>query len=128
MNDKFLVSYRELRVYQSALDSALQVFELSHNFPDDEQEDLTNPLVHATRLVCVYIAQAWLRRRYPSAFIARLNHAEAEAAASQVWLELAVLCHYLDAETGQELHHHYWEVLSDLDRLIHHSAAWVDPV
>ncbi|MGF1496968.1 MAG: four helix bundle protein [Elainellaceae cyanobacterium] len=127
-NTKFLVSYRELRVYQAALDSALQVFELSHRFPAEEQERLARPLVQATRLVCVYIAQAWLRRRYPSAFVARLNHAEAEAAATQVWLELAVLCHYLDAEIGQEVHHQYWEVLSDLDRLIANAAAWVDPI
>ncbi|HHP7245773.1 MAG TPA: four helix bundle protein [Elainellaceae cyanobacterium] len=128
MNDKFLVSYRELRVYQSAIEGALQVFELSHSFPDEERDQLTRALVQATRLVCVYIAQAWLRRRYSSAFVARLNHAEAEAAAAQVWIEFAVFCHYLDAETGQELHHQYWEVLSDLDRLIDNSAAWIDPV
>jgi four helix bundle protein len=124
----FLVSYRELKVYQAAVDSAVQIFELSQSFPAEEEARLTQPMVEATRRVCVYIAQAWLRRRYPSAFVARLNHAEAEAAAIQVWLELAVLCQYLDAEQGQELHHQYWKVLSDLDRLITHSDAWVQPV
>ncbi|MGB3492299.1 MAG: four helix bundle protein [Elainellaceae cyanobacterium] len=127
-NSLFLISYRELKVYQAAFESALQVFELSHTFPDNERILLTQPLIQVTRLLCIDIAQAWHRRRYPNAFVASLNHAEAKAAATQVWLEFAVLCHYLDPETGQELHHHYQEVLSDLNRLIHNSAAWVNPV
>ena len=123
----FLVNYRELRVYQTALEAAVQVFELSQSFPLDEQEYLTYPLLQATRLLCVHIAQAWLRRRYGNAFVARLNRAEAEAAAAQVWIELAVLSHHLDPEQAQPLHHQYWQVLRELDRLIQHSAAWVNP-
>ena len=127
MNNQFLISYRELRVYQAALDLAMQVFEHSQAFPSAERDRLTAPLLRATRLLCVYVAQAWLRRRYHSAFIATLNQAEAEAAATQVWLELAVLSAYLDAEVGQELHHECRQVLTALDHLIHHAAAWVVP-
>lgn len=128
METNFIISYRELRVYQAACDRAMQVFELSRNFPPEERELLTVPLIHASRLVCVYVSQAWQRRRYQAAFVARLNQAEAEAAATQVWIEFAVLCSYLDAEVGQELHHHYRLVLADLARLIEHSTAWVTPV
>jgi len=128
MNSQFLISYRELRVYQAAIDLAVQVFELTREFPPEERELLTMPLLRATRLVCVYVAQAWLRRRYHSAFIATLNQAEAEAAATQVWLELAVLGTYLDAEVGQELHHECRQVLVALNHLVDHAAAWVMPV
>lgn len=127
MKPSFLVSYRELRVYQAACDRAMQIFDLARTFPPEEHELLTIPLVHASRLVCVHISQAWQRRRYQAAFVAKLNHAEAEAAATQVWIEFAVLCSYLDAEVGQELHHHYQLVLADLARLIEHSTAWVIP-
>lgn len=82
-------------------------------------------MVKSSRLVCINIAQAWQKRRYRSAFIAKLNQAETEAATTQVWIEFAVLCDYLDAETGQELHRSYQEVLADLAQLVKHSAAWV---
>lgn len=125
MENPFVISYRELRVYQAAFESAMQVFEQSRDFPIAEQEQLTPMLIRASRLVCVNIAQAWQKRRNQEAFIARLNHAETEAAATQVWIEFAVLCGYLEAEMGQELHHEYQQVLADLARLIEHAAAWV---
>lgn len=125
MNNQFLISYRELRVYQTAFDNALLIFERSQEFPPDSQAQLAIPLVRSSRLICVNIAQAWQKRRYQSAFIAKLNQAETEVATTQVWIEFAVLCDYLDAETGQELHHSYQEVLADLARLVEHSAAWV---
>lgn len=127
MDNRFIISYRELRVYQAALDLAVQVFDQAQTFPPEERELLTAPLLHATRLLCVYVAQAWLRRRYHSAFVATLNQAEAEAAATQVWLELAVVSTYLDAEVGQALHHECRQVLAALDHLIDHAAAWVVP-
>lgn len=107
METRFIVSYRELKVYDVAFENALQVFEVSRTFPPEEQELLTQPLVQAARLVCVLIAQAWQRRRYRAAFIARLNQAEAQAGATQAWIEFAVSCSYLDAEVGQELYHNY---------------------
>lgn len=128
MNQQFIINYRELRVYQAALDIAMQVFAWSQELPPEERDHLTIPLIRATRLVCVYIAQAWLGRRYQAGFIAKLNQAEVEAATAQVCLEFAVLCSYLDAEQGQELHHDYQQVLADLSRLINHSAAWVLPL
>ena len=128
MNQQFIINYRELRVYQAALDIAMQVFEMSREFPPEEREYLTAPLIHAARLVCVYVAQAWLKRRYQAGFIAKLNQAEIEAATAQVWLEFAVLCSYLDTQRGQELHHDYQQVLADLSRVIDHSAAWVLPL
>jgi four helix bundle protein len=106
----------------------MQVFDLSQNFPSEERELLTVPMIRSSRLVCVYVSQAWQRRRYQAAFVARLNQAEAEAAATQVWIEFAVSCSYLDAEVGQELHHDYRSVLADLARLIEHATAWVTPV
>ncbi len=128
METNFVISYRELKVYQTAIDNAMQIFEASREFPTSERELLTAPLIRSSRLVCIYISQAWQRRRYQSAFVARLNQAEAEAAATQVWIEFAVLCDCLNAEVGQELHHDYRQVLSELARLIRHAPAWVIPV
>lgn len=126
-NNQFISSYRELKAYQAALEKAMQVFEVSREFPPQESTILTDPMIHAARLVCVLLAQAWQRRRYRSAFVARLNQAETAAASTQVWIEFAVLCSYLDPQQGQELHHDYQIILSELARLIHHADAWVIP-
>jgi four helix bundle protein len=127
MENQFIVSYRELQVYETAFENAMQVFEVTRSFPPEEQELLTLPLLRSARLVCIYVSQAWHRRRYPDAFVARLNQAEAEAATTQVWIEFAVLCSYLDAEVGQELLHTYREVLLRLAHLIENADVWVLP-
>ncbi len=124
MENQFIVSYRELRVYQIAFDTAMLVFERSQTFPPEIRTQLTVPMIESSRLVCINIAQAWQKRCYESAFIAKLNQAETIAATTQVWIEFAVLCNYLEAESGQELHHQYQDILADLARLIEHSAAW----
>jgi four helix bundle protein len=126
--EQFIINHRELQVYEVAFDSAMQVFEVTRTFPLEEQDRLTLPLIQSARLVCIHISQAWQRRRYRAAFVARLNQAEAEAAATQVWIEFAVLCSYLNAEQGQELLHDYREVLLRLAHLIRHADAWVLPV
>ena len=53
MDNPFLIGYRELRVYQAAIDLAMQVFKHSQTFPPEVRELLTAPLLRATRLLCV---------------------------------------------------------------------------
>ena len=51
--------------------------------------------------MCANLAEAWRKRRYEAAFISKLSDAEAEAAETQVWLEFAVKCGYLDRERAE---------------------------
>jgi four helix bundle protein len=53
------------------------------------------------------MAEAWRKRRYEGAFVAKLNDCEAEAAETQTWLKFAVKCNYLDVETGREIYGTY---------------------
>ena len=82
------------------------------------------PMVEASRLVAVKIARGWQRRRFYEAFVAGLNEAEARSAETQTWIEFAVMAHYLDAETGQEIFAKYEEILANLRRLIDNADAW----
>ncbi len=81
----------------------MQLYRLSQQFPPEEDDMLTRQLVMASRSVCANLAEAWGKRRYPKAFISKLNEAEAEAAEVQTWIAFAVACDYLQAEVGQEL-------------------------
>ncbi len=104
----------------------MQIFELSKKFPVEERYSLTDPsgsqsllglvlewgetpktaLSHqirrSSRSVCANLAEAWRKRRYKRAFLAKLNDCEAEAAEVQVWLKFAVKCQYLEVDLGRD--------------------------
>ena len=90
--------FRELKVYLLAKEIALDVFELSKGFPSHEKYSLTDQIRRSSRSVCANIAEAWRKRRYPAAFIAKLNDCEAECSETQVWLEFAKEFSYLSEE------------------------------
>ena len=72
-------------------------------FPKEETYSLTDQIRRSSRSVCANIAEAWRKRRYEAAFIAKLSDSEGEAAETQTWLQFSVKCGYLEAETGRRL-------------------------
>lgn len=125
MSTDFVANHRELLMYQTAFEAAMQIFEVSKNLPRSEWDLLTKQMLRSSRSVCANLAEAWQKRRYKGAFIAKLNEVEAEAAETQTWIEFAILCDYIDAEAGQELFHKYSVVLATVGRFIENADAWV---
>lgn len=113
-------SHRQLEVYQMAFAAAMEIFELSKAFPREETFSLTDQIRRSSRSVCANLGEAWRRRRYPAAFVSKLNDSEAEAAETQIWLEFAVKCDYLDASVGRELYATYDIILGKLVTMIRH--------
>ena len=72
-------SYKELRVFQNAMDAAMRIFELSKDFPPEEKYSMVDQIRRASRSVCANISEGWRKRRYKAAFIAKLSDAESEA-------------------------------------------------
>jgi four helix bundle protein len=111
----------------------MQIFTISQKFPIEERYSLTDQIRRASRSVCANLAEAWRKRRYKAAFIAKLNDCVrvaspkeiAEAAETQVWLKFAVKCEYLDPEQGRKLYATYNQVLSGLVNMINHPSQWV---
>ena len=118
-------THRELDVYRMAFEAAMRVFELTKGFLKEEVYSLTDQIRRSSRSVCANVAEAWRRRRYEGSFVSRLNDAEAEAAETQVWLEFAVKCGYLEPETGRELYLTYDHTLGKLVNMILHLEQWV---
>ena len=98
-----IIRHQDLEVYKKAFDAAMEIFELSKSFPKEETYSLTDQIRRSSRSVCANIAEAWRKRRYEAAFIAKLSDAEGEAAETQTWLQFSVKCGYLEAETGRRL-------------------------
>jgi len=120
-----ILSYRELRVYRSAVDLAMEIFELTKSFPPEEKYSLTDQIRRSSRSVCANIAEAWRKRRYKAAFIAKINDSETEACETQVWLEIALLCKYLTEEKTNDLLEKYDHLISQLVLMINDADNWI---
>jgi four helix bundle protein len=103
----------------------MTIFHLSKAFPKEETYSLTDQIRRSSRSVCANLAEAWRKRRYEAAFISKLSDAETEAAETQVWLEFAVKCGYLDPDSARPLYQAYEEVLRTLVGMINHPETWV---
>ena len=127
MAKKLIRTHRDLEVYQMAFDVAMQIFKESKSFPKEEQYSLTDQMRRSSRSVCANIAESWRKRRYEAAFLSKFSDAEAEAAETQVWMEFAVQCGYIEAETGRELFTIYDNILGKIVNLMNHPESWLLP-
>ncbi len=116
--------FRELDVYKLAMETAMQVFKLTKGFPAEEKYSLTDQVRRSSRSVCANIAEAWRKRRYTNAFISKLSDAEAEAAETEVWLEIAVRCGYIESTQSTQLEQEYEHILGKLVIMISHPDQW----
>jgi len=116
--------FRELDVYQNALKAAIEIFEISKRFPNEERFSLTDQVRRASRSVCANISEAWRKRRYAAAFVSKLNDAEGEAAETQVHIEIASLCGYLDGASFQRLDDIYDKIIGQLVNMAEHPEKW----
>ena len=117
--------FRDLDVYQNALAVGLRVYELTKRFPNEERYALTDQVRRSSRSVCANIAEAWRKRRYEAAFVAKLSDAETEAAETQVHLEFAFRHRYMaNAEFGS-LDDADEKIIGQLVRMIDQSQKWL---
>jgi four helix bundle protein len=124
MGDR-IKSYRDLRVYQNAMEAAMEIFEITKGFPPEEKYSMVDQMRRSSRSVCSNIAEAWRKRRYRAAFIAKLSDAEGEACETQVWLEFAVRCKYLDASFAEKLTDTYEQIIGQLVKMIEDPDKWL---
>ena len=109
-------SYKDLDVYKLAMDTAMAIFELTKLFPREERYSLTDQIRRSSRSVCANIAEAWRKRRYRAAFIAKINDAETEACETQVHLEISCRCTYLKREIVERYDDVYEHVMAQFDQ------------
>jgi four helix bundle protein len=118
-------NFRDLDVYHNAMAAAMRVFELSRTFPGEERYSLTDQIRRSSRSVCANLAEAWRKRRYEGAFISKLSDAEAEAAETQVWAEVAHRCGYWNQKTFTEIDNAYDKALAQLARMSSEPHKWL---
>ena len=117
-------SYKELRVYQAAIDAAMRVFEITKRFPSEERYSMVDQMRRASRSVCSNIGEAWRKRRYPAHFVSKLSDSEGEAEETRVWLDLALRCGYISETEATELDTIYDGIIAQLVRMIERPDQW----
>lgn len=117
-------SYKELRVYQAAIEAAMRIFEITKRFPAEERFSMVDQMRRSSRSVCSNIGEAWRKRRYPAHFVRKLSDSEGEAEETRVWLELAFRCGYVSKTEADELDREYDGILGQLVRMIEHPEQW----
>lgn len=117
--------FRDLDVYQNALAVGLRVYELMKRFPNEERYALTDQVRRSSRSVCANIAEAWRKRRYEAAFVAKLSDAESEAAETQVHLEFAFRHRYMANAEFESHDDAYEKINGQLVRMIDQSQKWL---
>ena len=118
MEKKLIKTHRDLDVYQVSFDIAMQIFQKSKSFPLEERYSLTDQVRRSSRSICANLAEAWRKRRYEASFVSKLSDAEAEAAETQVWIEFAVRCGYMETKTGEELLISYENIIGKIISMI----------
>ena len=117
-------SHTELDVYQLAFKAAMEIFELTKEFPKEEKFSLTDQIRRSSRSVCSNTAEAFRKRKYPKSFVAKLSDAEGEAAETQVWLSFSLHCQYIDKNTFQKLNDTYEQIIGKLVNMAMKPESW----
>ncbi|HYX28294.1 MAG TPA: four helix bundle protein [Pyrinomonadaceae bacterium] len=117
-------SYRDLRVYQAAIDAAMRIFDLTKRFPAEGRYSMVDQMRRASRSVCANIGEAWRKRRYPAHFRSKLSDSEGEAEETRVWLDLALRCGYITKSEADDIDKTYDGILGQLVRMIDRPDQW----
>ncbi|MBU0989008.1 MAG: four helix bundle protein [Proteobacteria bacterium] len=91
-------SAKELKVYKTAYDLSMEIFEISKTWPVEEKYSLTGQIRRSSRSVCSNLREAWAKRRYEAHFLSKLTDADGENSETDTWLDFAKDCGYISNE------------------------------
>lgn len=121
---KVIKSHKELEVYQLSFSSGMEIFEMTKSFPKEETYSLTDQIRRSSRSVSGNLAEAFRKRRYLKHFISKLSDSEGEAAETQVWLDYALACNYIDKELHHDLTDKYDHIIAMIINMIRKPENW----
>ena len=96
-------SAKELKVYKLAYELAMQIFDITKNFPIEETYALTSQIRRSSRSVCLNLREAWAKRRYQAHFLNKLTDCDGEANETDSALDFARDCGYITVDEHESL-------------------------
>lgn len=97
------MDFTQLLAYQKGFRLAMEIYQISKSFPKEEKYALTDQIRRASRSVCACLAESYRKRNYPAYFISKLSDSDMENSETQLWLDFALACEYLDSSAHESL-------------------------
>jgi four helix bundle protein len=110
--------FRDLIVYQKSYTLAMEIFEITKTFPKEEKYSLVDQVRRSSRSVPANISEAWVKRKYPKSFVSKLLDSLGEESETEVWIDMAKDCKYIDEQLHKSLFDRYSEVAKMLSSMI----------
>jgi four helix bundle protein len=110
----------DLTVFKKAFALSMQIFEVSKKFPPEEKYSLTDQIRRSSRSVCANLAESYRKRMYKAHFILKVSDADAENMETQIWLQFAFSCKYLDDKKYRQ----FLDVSQEVGRMLHHMISY----
>ena len=117
-------NHKDLRVYQLAYEAALEIHQLTKNFPPEEKYSLTDQIRRSSRSVCANLAEAYRKRLYPKNFISKLSDSQSESGETLVWIDFSDSFEYIDHATHDKLYDKYEHILAMLINISNQPEKW----
>jgi len=106
--------FRNLLVYQRAFSLAMDIYEISKQFPKDELYSLTSQIRRSSRSVCSNIGEGYRKRLYEAHFVSKISDSDMEKSETQVWLDFAYECEYIP----EDIYHDFENRSQEIGRLL----------
>lgn len=97
------MKFQDLIAYKKGFQLSMKIFHFSKSFPKEEQYSLTDQIRRSSRSVCANLAEAYRKRSYYKSYAYKLTDCDAENSETQVWLEFALECNYINKTIFDEL-------------------------
>lgn len=104
-------------VYEVCTKIYEDIFETTKNFPE-EKKFLIDQLRKYSKLVCIYLSEAWQMKKNRTFLINKLSSAEQAATKVQIWLEYAYNRQYITKHDFQRIDSQYENIFELLCCLI----------
>lgn len=110
-------SFFDLDVFKISYAFAMDIFNISRNFPKEEKYSLTDQIVRSSRSVSANIAEGFGKRTYENEFKKHLVYAMGSLEETKVWLLFSKDCQYISTEVYESFCKKYDEIGARLYKL-----------
>ena len=118
------MSFKTLLAYQRGFDLAMEIFQLTKEFPVEERYSLSSQMIRSSRSVCSNIAEGYRKREYEKHFKSKLTDSDSENSETQLWLDFALACNYISKERKIQLEKKSIEVGKLLNYMINNPGKF----
>ena len=117
-------SFKDLTAYKKAFALAMEIFEMTKNFPKEERYSLIDQIRRSSRSVCANMAEGYRKRQYPAHFVSKISDSDMENSETQVWLDFSLASEYIDKKTYDDKIEKSFEIGKLLNHMINNPEKY----